>query len=75
MQNGTVVQSQVGQFDEIVEAMKRLQFELTGITRKLDQMDEVEERRGSLSKGQEARYDKLADRQFKIDSELESLRI
>lgn len=78
MQNGTVrihdengaVEAQVKQYDEIAEAMNLLKIELASINRKLDTLDDLEIAKDSLSKGQEIQYDKLVDRQFKINTDL-----
>ncbi len=70
-QNGVQIRTQ--QFDVISEAANLLKVELAGVNHKLDRLDEIEDRKGTMSRSQELEYDLLVDRQFEIDIDLAGL--
>jgi hypothetical protein len=72
--NGTT-QDQIAQYDEVAEAMNLLKQELFSVTRKLNKLDDIEARKGTLSKGQETQYDRLVDKQLSIDGQLSNLSV
>ncbi len=71
-QNGTT-RIQTRQFDPISEIAHQLRADLAGVNHKLDRLDVIEERKGTLSRGQEHEYDALVDSQIELVTDLHAL--